>query len=151
MKCCGNDPNRMRISHGQLRLSEYTDTVLTEADVYSKVSGTFIDGDCCNFEVVDNSLVSNCGDNSAFLFNGVSDLEVNKACTIHFALFKNGSLVERAETPHTFVTPSKTSNISITSIINLDKGDTLEVFCKSSEVNTTLSLKTLNVTLWGEH
>jgi len=148
--CIGNRASQARSeSHGQLRLESPADTNLSETDTYYKVSGNFIDGDANGFEVVDNKLKYIRDSGICFLLNGVSDLQVNKACTITYSLFKNGVLVPGAQTPHTFVNPSKTSNISITAICKLDKNDELEVFAKSDEINTIISVHTLNDTLWG--
>jgi len=135
--------------HGQLRLSETTDTVILDADTYTKVSGTFTDGHVSGFTVSNNKLIFNGPDGSCFLFNGASDLESNKSCIIFYALYLNGQLVNDAQTPHKFVTPSKTTSIGITSIIKLNNGDELEIYCKSSETNTTLTIKNLNITFWG--
>jgi len=135
--------------HGQLRLSSPADTTCTEKDTFYKIAGTFADGDAYGFEVVDNKLKYIGQSGPCFLFNGASDVQVNKACTATYALYKNGSIVEHSTTPHTFLSPSKTSNISITAIMTLNQNDELDVYCKSDTAGTVLSVKTLNITLWG--
>lgn len=77
-----------------------------------------------------------------FLINGVSDLEANKAIEITFALFLNGALVPSELTSHTFSNQAKIENISITTIANLNIGDTVEIFAKSD--GTTNSIITVN-------
>ena len=41
-------------------------------------------------------------------------------------------------------------NISITSIIILDPGDYVQVWAKSDTASTTITVETLQITLWGE-
>lgn len=135
---------------GQLRLVEPTDTTVITPDVFQKISGDFCDGNAYNFTIVNNRLKFLGSDNTVLLFSGVSDLQVNKACEIEYSLFKNGEIVEGAQTPHTFTSPSKTGTISIVSIITLNNGDELDVWVKSNTANTVFSIKTLNIVLWGE-
>lgn len=135
-------------AHGQHRLMEKTSTTITNKDTYVKVLGNFEDGETKGFEFIANKLCWQGSSGTVFLFNGSSDLEVNKACTISYGLFLNGVLVEEAQTPHSFVSPSKTSNISITALVRLQQDDEIEVFVKSSEDNTIVTVHTLAITLW---
>lgn len=90
-------------------------------------------------------------DDCCFLFTGSSDVMASKAGTIYYALFLNGSLVTTAVTPHTFTSASKIENIAITSLANLSKDDTIEIYAKSDgiAVSQSLTIKTLNTTFWG--
>jgi len=135
--------------HGQLRLQSEADTDLTTAGQYYKISGTFADGHASGFTVTDNKLKYTGPSGVCFHFSGASDLQVSKACEIVYSLFRNGSAVLDAQTPHTFLNPSKTSNISITSIIMLNQNDELEIYAKSNAANTTMSVKNLNIVFWG--
>lgn len=135
---------------GQLRLVEATDTNVIIPDEFIKISGDFCDGASYNFEIIDNKLKFLGSDNSVFLFMGVSDLQVNKACEIEYSLFKNSAIVVGAQTPHTFTAPAKTGTISIVSLITLNNGDELDVWVKSDTANTIFSIKTLNIVLWCE-
>jgi len=139
------------VSRGQMAISTPTNTVTGTADTYVQMAGTFTDSMLNNWSLnADGTLTFNGNDGSTFLFNGVSDLEVDKACTITYGLYKNGVLVTGAETPHTFAAASKIDNVSITRIIQLDKGDYLNVFVKSSATDTTATINTLFLTFWGE-
>ena len=140
---------RRENSRGQLRLSAAADSAIAEINTYQKVSGIFTDGHCCDFSVEDSKLMYSGANNKCFLFTGTSEVKVNKPCSIFYALYKNGQLVDTAQTPHVFLASAKTESISITSLVTLNKNDYLEVFCKSDTAGTVLSVQTLNITLWG--
>jgi len=135
--------------HGQLRLSEAADTVIAGAGSWVKVEGTFIDGEHRGFDVDTNTLVYTGPSGACFLFNGTSDLASNKACTMQYSLYVNGEAAERGQTPHTFPASARTSTIAITALLKLNQGDVLEVYATSDQAATTLSIKTLNITFWG--
>ena len=82
-----------------------------------------------------------------FLINGVSDLEVNKAVNISYALFVNNSIVPSEITPHTFTNQSKIENISITSIATININDEIEVRAKGDgTTGVILTIAKLDVT-----
>jgi len=137
-------------ARGQLRLEAETNTILSVADTYYIVSGNFVDGDINDFSLSSNGRLTYTGEECVFLLSGASDLEVDKASTVTYSLYKNGALVPTAQTPHTFVSSSKISNISITSLVLLSKDDYIEVWAKSDTEETTITAKTLLVTLWGK-
>lgn len=139
---------------GRLRLEAEAITSIVNADTYYKIAGTFLDGESRLFEVSENKLTWHGPDNAVFLFNGVSDAQVDKACTITYGLFRNGALLEdatggTAESPHTFPASARISTLAITDIVKLQKNDELEVYAKSSAINTNLDVKTLVLTFWG--
>lgn len=135
--------------HGQLRLIEETNTTLTNAGQYYKIAGTMSDGHAAGFIVTDNKLKYTGPSGTCFHFSGVCDLQVDKACNTVFSLYKNGELVTGAQTPHTFVSPSKTGTIAITAIVELSQDDELEVYAKSDEAVTLMTVETLNIVFWG--
>jgi len=141
---------KSKISKGQLKLQASAGSVLANKDTYYKVSGTFSNGQARGFIIVDNKLKWKGADNSVFLFGGVSDVKSNKACEIHYGLFKNGVLVTGAETPHTFPALARISTISIIGICVLDYDDELDVYARSDTDGTILSVASLNIVLWGE-
>ena len=138
------------LAHGQLRLYEPTDTTLENSGVYQKISGTFIDGSAFSFAIINNKL-KYLGPSRCFLFNGCSDLEVDKSCEIIYGLYVNGVLVPEAQTPHDFPSPAKTTTISITALVDLNQNDELEVYAKSDNNNTVLSVKSLNITFLSQY
>lgn len=135
---------------GQLRLLEPTNTTITEAETYYKISGTMSDGCAHNFVVSNNKLIWKGNDNNCFMFSGVSDVKADKACMITYSLFKNGEPVVGAQTPHDFPASAKTSTISIVAICVLDRDDELEIYVKSDTANVVISVHSLNIVLWGE-
>ena len=147
-----NNPGRPSLhERGQEKLSTPNNTTTVTANTYIKIDGVFIDGSVSGFSLDPSGILTYTGNGGAFLFNGVSDLEVNKASTTTYGLFLNGVLLTGAETPHDFTAASKTESISITSIIVIaSNGDEFEVYGKSSEANTIITVKTLQITFWGE-
>lgn len=136
--------------HGQLVLTAPTDTDTTTLDVYVKIAGTFSDGLANNFTIVNNKLKWNGKSGTVFLVNGSSNLSVDKACTTHYGMFKNGILIPGGETPHTFPANARISTISITCIAALDNGDEIDVHVKSDTIDTKVSVSSLRVTFWSE-
>lgn len=119
------------------------------ADTYEAVPGTWTDGACNGFTTSAAGLVTYSGPSGAhFLFSGASDLSAGASDTVTYALFANGVLIPGAETPHVFASAGKTENISITAIIELNTGDTLQVYAKSSG-KKQLTVDTLRITIWG--
>lgn len=95
-------------------------------DTYTKISGTFEDGDGCNngFVYAGYGKITYIGHSGArLLFVGASDLKTSMQTEIHYALYLNGSLASNVQTPHTFSAVSKISNISTTTVVKLDQGD----------------------------
>lgn len=135
--------------HGQLRLSAPADTALTTANTYVKIAGTMTDGNASGFTVTDNKLVYSGPTGVCFLFNGASDVSVDKACELTYGLIIDGVLQEASQTPHTFPASARTQTMSITAILALTNGDEIDVYVKSSVINTTVSVKNLNITFWG--
>jgi hypothetical protein len=138
-------PNNYR---GQMQLTTDTTLAFAAIDTYEKIAGVWTDSCLFKFTFDATGILTYTGPYACFLFNGVSDLQVDKACNVSFALYKNGALVTGAETPHTFTSAAKTSNISITRICTLETGDTIEVYAKSDDDTATATIKSLSITLW---
>jgi hypothetical protein len=133
---------------GQMQLTPDTALAFAAVDTYEKVVGTWTDSCLFKFTFDPSGILTYTGPDTCFLLNGVSDLQVNKACEVTYALFKNGVLVPGAETPHTFTAAAKTSNISITRICTLETGDTVEVYAKCDDDTAIATIKSLSITLW---
>jgi len=134
---------------GQLTLPVATVTSLVLADTYYPVSGNFTDGSIKNFILSSNGELKYIGYGNTFLLSGVADIKVNKLCQITFGLYKNGMLCENAETPHTFTGADRIHSIAITRLVYGEHDDIYQVYAKSSEVNTDLTVEGLAVNLWG--
>jgi hypothetical protein len=81
-----------------------------------------------------------------YLFNGVCDFAVNKACETVHELYLNGQPTGFT-THHTFVSPSKVGTIAIVGLLELSHGDVVEVFTESNTDNTTMTFSSLSITL----
>jgi hypothetical protein len=135
--------------HGQRRLESPASTLLVTPGTYYPINGTFIDGDALGFAIVGNKLKYIGSSGVVFHLSGVSDIFVDKACQISYALYVNGFLVPSAQTPHDFPASSKIATISITAIVKLNQDDELEVYAKSDTANTTINVTNLNIVFWG--
>jgi hypothetical protein len=146
-------PHKTPNSRGQMAIASETTLAFAGTNTYEKVTGTWGDGCANNFTVSDaNDRITYTGDQTmCFIFGGASDCSVNKACITHFGLYKNGSLVPGAETPHGFTSPSKIGTVSINRIIQLVKGDYLEVWAKVDTAAVTITFNTLVITFFGEN
>lgn len=146
------DLDLIPLRHGYANLSSSTTTECALADTYYKIGGTWTAGTHDYFES-DGSGKTTYKDGSGvhFLLNGVSDVSADKNCTIWYGLYINGTLVDAAQTPHTFNNANQISNISITAVLeDLQYNDYLEVWCKSDTVNTNIKSETLELTFWGD-
>ena len=143
--------NRNSVDKCNVRVSTPATTTLTTAGDYYSIDGTFSDGDCKNFTVAsDGTITYNGNDGTIFQFVGVSDLEVDKACEITYALEKNSVIDTTSTTPHTFVAASKIDGIAITRVISLNNGDVLKIKAKSTVNTTLMTANTLFLTFFGE-
>lgn len=136
------------------RLSLAADTTLAFAgvDTYEKIAGTWTGASLVFFEATAAGRLTFKGpDGTAFLFAGSSDVEVDKVGLLTYALHRNGALEAGTETPADIEASGRIRNISITSIIELDADDYIEVFAKYSDGTATLTAKNLAITLWGDH
>jgi len=134
-----------------MAISAATPTVTGAANTYVQMAGTFTDSHLNNWELnTDGTLTYTGADGAYCLFNGNSGMEVDKACKLTYGLYKNGALVPGAESPQDFAASSKISNIGITRICKLNKGDYVNVYMKSSVLTTTVTVQTLFLTFWGE-
>jgi hypothetical protein len=139
---------------GQLTLTVPAETTLAVAGTYYKIDGIFTDGAACGFKVEENKLIYQGPSGVCFLMNGVSDISVNKACELSYALFLNGEIYTdpnggTAETPHTFPASARTQTMAITALMELNNGDEIEIYAKSSEALTIMTARTLRVTFFS--
>ncbi len=109
-------------------------------------------GECLQGFTVSGGTLTKVNKGGKFLITGVSDLSVDKASTIYYAVFLNGVQLPHETTEHTFSNQSKVENISITSIVTLSENDTIEIKAKGDGVtsNVTFDVIKLDVTFWGE-
>ena len=140
--------SEQQTNRGQIRLTSPNPTTLTTIDQYYQLLGTFDNGVARNFSINPDGTLT-CLKAGPYLVNGVSDLEVDKACKITYGLHINDTLVDIAQTPHDFSSANKTSNISITGIVPLNVGDEITIWARSDTATTEITVNTLFVTFWG--
>lgn len=143
------------LRRGAMALATTSTTSCVIAGQYYKINGvaTWICTEGCNkgFELDPTGKLTFVGRSGTwFLFSGSSDLSADKNCTTTYGLYLNGALVPGAETPHTFDAANKVESIGITQLVQLNRGDFVEVFVKSDAANTTVSHFTLSVTFLGQ-
>jgi hypothetical protein len=140
------------VFRGCQRLISEQQTTCINANTYYMIGGTWGGASCVGFERDGKGKITYTdGTGVVFLLNGTSDVQADKNCTITYALFKNGQLVDGAETPHTFEHANSIANISITAIVEgLICGDYLEIYCKSDQSNTLVTSNTLIITFYGD-
>lgn len=135
-------------NRGQIRLTTPADTICANVGQYYQMQGVFDNGDAKNFSVAADGTMT-CLKSGTYLLSGASDLQVDKASEITYALYVNGVLNPDAQTPHTFSATSKIDNIAITALVPLNYGDQITVRMKSDTITTTVTVNTLFVTTWG--
>ena len=91
---------------------------------------------------VDAGVMTYNGLACAFMANGTSDLQLNKAAEITYALVLNGVPVPSELTSVDIPATTKAQNISITAIAPLSPGDTVEIWAKGD--GTTGIMLTVN-------
>ena len=136
-------------NHGYISLATPEAITLVTPGQYYKIPGVFSIQSHSNFEAEAEGKLTHLDSKGVYVLNGTSDVSVNKACQITYALFLNGALAPGAESPHTFAASSKIDTLSITGILHLVKDDYLEVFAKTDTANTLLTPSTLRVTIFG--
>ena len=137
---------------GQMHIATGTTLAFDAVDTYQKIIGTWTDGCANRFTVddVNDRIIYNGVRSMVALMNGVSDIQTDKACQITYALYKNGTLVTGAETPHTFASASKYATISITTLIEIAANDYFEVWAKCDDNTVTLTINSLKILFFGE-
>jgi|LGOV01.1.fsa_nt_gb hypothetical protein len=119
-------------------------------DTYYAIPGVFTDaGLSYKFTSgVDGTLTYN-GEDGVIRVDGTSDVSIDSATVVHvsYILYKNGSPILGTETPHGFSNQSRTENISITGLIDVENGDIFQVFAKCDVAGKIMAIETLNVVL----
>lgn len=136
---------------GCLDLTAETDTTIINANTETVIGGTFSDLTYSNgFTTSAAGLITKTAlSTDIAIGHGIADIAVNKACTITFyARFYDGSIYTfQGATPHTFTAQAKTETISTVIPLTFKTGDTMQIYVKSSEANTVLTVKTLRFIL----
>lgn len=96
---------------------------------------------------VTSGILTYLGSGGRFLINGTSDLEINKAADITYALVLDGVPIPSELTTIGFTSAGKKRNISITAIAPLTTDQTIEIWVKGdATLGITLTVNKLDVT-----
>lgn len=143
-----------RKQQGFMNLSSSDTTHCATANVYYKIYklAGFVDGTSNGFVADGNGkLTFNGQKGTDGAFFGSSDVTADKTCELKYALYKNGSLYDAAESPIDINNPSKAKNININiALPNLKPTDYFEIWVKSDNANTLVTHKTLFITILGD-
>lgn len=114
---------------------------------FTKITGMIIDK-AQGFIDNEDSSMSKVNNDGRFLFVGTSDVQSDKAVDLTYSLFIDGQPALDQQTTSGITAAAKYANISITSIVDLNNGQTYDIRVKGDGTqNTTLTIKKLDVTL----
>lgn len=120
----------------------------------SPVGATFeITDDAKGFirDIVESEIVHTGLNGTQYLFSGSTDLKSSANTTVEFALVKNDDLLNPiAVSQHTFGAAQSIENFSINKDIKLLTGDALNLYARTAQANTTLTIYSLNTSYWGD-
>ena len=101
-----------------------------DGTTWTKIPNMAIKGIAIGFTATGGTL-THSGIEQKFVVNGVSQVAVNKACSIFYGLSIDGAAPDSDHTTeHTFSVQSKIENMAIVSIDTLAQGTTQEVWAK---------------------
>ena len=119
---------------------------------WTKVPGMTCNGSTQGYSSTGGTLKKTDNSNCSLMI-GVSDVAVNKACTIFYGLSINGStpLLEHI-TEATFTAASKVENIVINKLPEPEENQEFEVWVLGDGIATGVAanIKTLSVIFWGK-
>jgi|GEM_PF-4767748 len=135
-------------NRANMYLSASATLTFTASDTYYKLSSSSFSGTTVSgFDIASTGTVTYTADSTAtFIFAGISDYQVDQACTVTYALFKNGILVPGAETPHVFTNQNQITNISIVAMIpNVNENDYFDIYMKCNNAGASMTANTLSI------
>ena len=102
-------------------------------------------------DVIESEVVHTGINGTNYIFTGSTDLKCSANTTIKFALVKNDDIGNPlAVSEHTFRSAQGVENFSINKDIELNNGDTLNLYAQSGAANTTLTIYLLNTSYIGD-
>ena len=121
---------------------------LTDVDTWYTLKGTDLSASKLNLFTVDtaNGTVTYNGENNVTIyFGGSADLSSDDASNrVTLGLFKNGAVVPNETTPSDFTNQDRLKNVSIDSLVELQKGDVLTFRAKCNEAGTTVTFNSFH-------
>lgn len=114
---------------------------------YSKILNLDVNLPTIQFTAASSTLLFTNGTAKTFIINATSDLDVNKAVDITYALVVNGTPVPSELTVTSFAAASKKRNISITAKTILTDADEIEIWVKADgTAGVTVTIHKLDMT-----
>lgn len=121
-------------------------TQITASTDWVEITGNFTNyDDNGKFSIINEELTYN-GDSCSAIMVGSSNLKAAKVSVVEYALAINGT-VSSIQTQHTFGNAQSIEHISATGHLQLQNGDTLKIFAKSSTSNNNLDIITLDFSI----
>ena len=125
----------------QMHLQSETATVCTDADTYYPMGGTFINGIAHHFSL-SSPVMTYTGENEALVkFDGVCYLKADKVCKCTVEMYINGSPAFSGAVD--FLHANAMGNMSFPILIQVNNGDTFQVYIKSDTASTTFTVSQL--------
>ena len=139
--------SKRKLDCGVQYLTAPTDVTCTTAGTWYKIGGVWEVHSCGVFSTDVNGKLTYNGGTQNCLHIGTFALKVNKACLVSIGAYVNGTL--HVSTDHTFNTQNKIDSVATNKFIPTNKGDELEIWCKSDTDATTVTFSTLCATTLG--
>lgn len=143
-----------RLQGGVMHLTSSDTTHCTTIGTYYKIYklGGFANGIHNGFTIDGNGRITFTGQKGTdCVFFGSSDVAADKQAELHYALYKNGSLFDQAESPIDINNPNKSKSIAINlGLPNLKATDYFEIWVRSDVASTVVTHKTLFITILGD-
>lgn len=133
---------------GQLRMAVATSTLLVTSSEYYQMIVSSTDSYNKNFSTNATGTITYSGTSGLyFLFNGATNFLTDKAALVTYGLYVNGALATGAESPIDIAASSKRASNAITRVIQLNNGDKINIWVKSDQANTTITVDALFLTI----
>lgn len=146
----GHD-NGYYVSTASLYLAADSTTVCTLADTWYPFKARLVDGHNVDFEFIkDAGIIYSRGQNKEFTFFGNAHAISDKAASVTFQLVIGVDTIMGGSSTQTFHNANEYEDFNLNRHITLDGSDgndTLKFFMKSSQANTSITLKELNLTI----
>jgi len=147
MSLWNQDQNPLPPEYAYLRLLSSDPMLLVTPGTYYRVAGIYQLWNKAGFTIDVDGVITYTGKGGDFMVVGMSDIEVNKDCTINYGTRVNGQIA--GVTNHVFYALGRMGPINSTVIFSLHTGDEVEFWAASDTANTTFQSLTAKVSFYG--
>lgn len=137
---------------GSMDLTTPVDILCVNANTDYKITGVFTDGNNKGFTTNANGTLT-CTTSEVLhpLIIGMTDVTADKNCRLIYTMYKDGVAIPKANTKIDLNNPGKYKSGGINKIIDgVTSPQFFEVYVQSNVANTTVTVDTLMVTVWGD-